>query len=170
MPTVAVRALTGAREEMAELQRVLEQAPQYAERITGAPPGHADAQSTYSALPEGKDYDDKFVLGIYAGSTMVGCADLIRGYPDAATAMLGLLVIAEPWQRRGLGSAAYREIEGFIRAWGSCSRVRLGVVGTNRQVLPFWRRQGFAETGETRPYRYGPIVSEILLMDKRLAP
>lgn len=38
---------------MAELQRVIEEAPAYAHLITGVPPGPADAQSTYTMLPEG---------------------------------------------------------------------------------------------------------------------
>lgn len=64
---VTLRLLRGGREEMSTLQRVLEAAPIYAERVTGVPPGQADAQSMYSALPPGKGYEDKFVLGIYAG-------------------------------------------------------------------------------------------------------
>ena len=62
---LTLRALAGETEEMRELQRVLGEAPTYAQRITGLPPGKADAQSTYSALPEGKSYDDKFVFGIF---------------------------------------------------------------------------------------------------------
>lgn len=160
-----LRLLQGEREEMRELQRVLEEAPHYAERITGAPPGAADAQSTYSALPEGKSYEDKFVFGIYAGGEMVGCADVIRGWPRADTAHVGLLLIAEPHQRRGHGRAAYHALEKQIRAWGA-KRVRIGVVRTNEDVLPFWKLLGFAPTGEVKPYRYGPVVSEVLILEK----
>jgi RimJ/RimL family protein N-acetyltransferase len=165
---VELRPLQGERAEMAALQRVLEGAPRYAELITGAPPGPADAQSTYSALPEGKWYDDKFVFGIYCGADMVGCADLIRGYPDPHTAWLGLLLVAEAFERRGFGSAACRELEAVIRSWGSCQRIRLSVVRVNAQALRFWRKVGFAPTGETKPYRYGALVSEHILLEKRL--
>jgi GNAT superfamily N-acetyltransferase len=152
---------------MADLQRVLEGAPQYAELVTGAPPGPADAQSTYSGLPEGKSYEDKFVFGICCGADMVGCADLIRGYPDRHTAWLGLLLVAKAFERRGFGSAAYRELEAVVRSWG-CKRIRLSVVRANAQALPFWRKLGFAPTGETKPYRYGAVVSEHILLEKRL--
>jgi Homeodomain-like domain len=37
------------------------------------------------------------------------------------------------------------------------------------QVLGFWRRMGFAETGEVRPYRYDKLQSEAILMDKPVA-
>src|SRR5205807_10184597 len=94
-PTVTIRLLDGAHAEMRELQRVLEEAPVYTHRITGVPPGRADAQSTYTALPEGKSCADKFVFAVNRGSEMVGCADLIRGYPGAARALLGLLLVSE---------------------------------------------------------------------------
>ena len=50
----------------------------------------------------GKSYDDKFVFGIYCGADMVGCADLIRGYPDADTAWLGLLLVVSALTAWGL--------------------------------------------------------------------
>jgi GNAT superfamily N-acetyltransferase len=131
---VELRLLHGEPAEMADLQRVLEGAPQYAELVTGAPPGPADAQSTYSGLPEGKSYEDKFVFGIYCGADMVGCVDLIRGYPDRPTAWLGLLLVAKAFERRGFGSAAYRELEAVVRSWGSCKRIRLSVVRANAVV------------------------------------
>jgi uncharacterized protein len=166
---VTLRLLEGGATEMAELQRVLEAAPTYAQLVTGSPPGPADAQSTYTILPEGKSYEDKFVFGVYLGSAMVGCIDLIRGYPDPQVAHLGLLLIAEPFQNRGIGRSAYRLVEEYIRALGGCSTVRAAVVRTNEAVLPFWHKVGFAPTGEVKPYRYSNVVSEIIILAKRLA-
>ena len=165
---VTLRVLAGETEEMRELQRVLEEAPTYAQRITGLPPGRADAQSTYSALPEGKSYADKFVFGIFRGTEMVGCADLIRGYPRPATAMLGLLLVSERHQQQGIGRLAYGLLEQFVQGWGVCDRIRIGVVRTNKQVIPFWTRRGFAATGELRPYRYASVTSEIVVFEKPL--
>jgi len=153
---------------MAELQAVLEACPTYAQRVTGLPVGAADAQSTYTVLPEGKSYDDKFVFGVYLGRRMVGCIDLIRGYPDPATALIGLLLIAEPYQRKGIGNTAYRLLESEIRGWRTCSKVRLGIVRTNEAVTPFWQSLGFTPTGEVKPYRYGPVISEVVIFDKVL--
>ena len=154
---------------MRELQRVLEEAPTYAQRITGLPPGKADAQSTYSALPDGKSYRDKFVFGIVRGTEMTGCADLIRGYPRPATAMLGLLLVSERHQHQGIGRLAYGLLEQFVQGWGVCDRVRIGVVRTNEEVIPFWTRLGFAATGELRAYRYASVSSEVVVFEKPLA-
>ena len=40
------------------------------------------------------------------------------------------------------------------------------MIRTNDQVLGFWRRMGFTETGEVRPWRYDKPESEVVLMDK----
>jgi ribosomal protein S18 acetylase RimI-like enzyme len=165
---VTLRVLQGEVGDMAQLQRVIEAAPDYVQRVTGLPPGPADSQSTYTMLPEGKGYDDKFVYGIYRGDEMVGCVDLIRGWPDACTAHLGLLLVAEPFQRQGIGAAALRLVEEEVLRWGTCTTIRLGVVATNAQALPFWQRQGFVETGEVKPYRYGSVESEVVVLAKRL--
>jgi GNAT superfamily N-acetyltransferase len=167
--TLTLRVLRGEPDEMAELQRVLEAAPGYAERVTGAPPGRADAQSLYAALPPNKGYEDKFVFGIDVEGTMIGCADLIRGHPDAHTAHLGLLLLAEPFQKKGFGSAAYRAIEDCVRHWGPAwKRVRIGVVGTNEEVSSFWEKLGFVRTGEAKPYRCGNVVSKTIVLVKAL--
>lgn len=156
---VTLRQLEGNDDDMGALQRVLESAPTFAERHTGAPPGAADAQSTYSILPEGKSYDDKFVIGVFLRGEMVGCIDIIRGYPTENVANLGLLLVAEPYQRAGIGRLAYAQLEQIVQAWGSCDRVRLGVTLKNSEVIAFWRKLGFSETGEERPYTYGSVQS-----------
>jgi RimJ/RimL family protein N-acetyltransferase len=169
-PVVTLRILEGEPVDMAALQAVIEGAPVYAQLVTGASPGAADAQSVYTMLPPGKGYDDKFVLGIEADGAMVGCIDCIRGYPDASTAYVGLLLIAEKHRRRGLGRAACRALEACVSRWDGITRVRLGVLRTNEDARRFWLAQGFRATGETKPYRYGPIVTATLLFEKRLVP
>ena len=165
---VTIRLMQDNHEDMAALQRVLESAPTYAERVTGAPPGAADAQSMFTILPEGKSYDDKFVFGIFLGGQMIGCIDIIRGYPAASTATVGLLLVAEQYQRTGVGRLAYAELERLVQAWDSCVRVRLGVVMTNSDVVAFWRKLGFSETGEMRPYDYRSVHSRTMIMEKSL--
>ena len=58
----------------------------------------------------------------------------------------------------------------LLPRWPWARRLRLGVVRTNDQVLGFRRRMGFTDTGEVRPWRYGKLESESILMDKHLPP
>lgn len=163
-----MRQLAGEREEVEALQEVFEASPDYMNRITGLPPGRADGQSTFLILPEDKSYDDKLVYRIYWEERMVGCVDVVRGYPTDEYAWIGLLLIAEPYQRRGIGALAYDLVEKEIRTWPAIRKIRLGVVRTNEQVLPFWRKMGFVETGEVKPYRYARVASETLVLEKTL--
>ena len=165
---LTLRLLTGATGEMAELQSVLEAAPDYFARVTGSPPGRAEAQSTFTALPPHKTYEDKFVWGLYADEAMIGCADVIRGYPTPEKAIIGLLLIGEPWQRRGLGRAFAALIEQTIGAWPEVVTLRIGVVASNPGAVAFWRKLGYRETGEIKPAGDG-IVREVAVLEKPVA-
>jgi RimJ/RimL family protein N-acetyltransferase len=164
---LTLRLLTGQRAEMAALQRVLEAAPAYFLTVTGLPPGNAEAQSTYTALPPEKTDEDKFVWGLYAGASMIGCADVIRGYPVREKAVIGLLLLAEPWQHRGLGRPFATLIEQAICAWPEIERLRLGVTASNTTALSFWRKLGYRETGEVKSPPPG-MVAEVHVFEKPL--
>jgi RimJ/RimL family protein N-acetyltransferase len=160
--------ITGAPGEMAALQAVLEAAPRFFECTTGLPAGAAEAQSEVTALPPGKTYDDKFVWGLYADDAMIGCADVVRGWNTREKAIIGLLLLAEPWQGRGLGRAFAALVEDAVAAWPEITTLRLGVVATNHDAHAFWRRLGFRETGEVKTAT-PPFVADIVVLEKPLA-
>jgi RimJ/RimL family protein N-acetyltransferase len=164
---LTLRLLTGAPAEMDALQRVFEAAPGYFHAVTGLPPGEAEAQSEFTALPPGRSYDDKFVWGLYRGDEMIGCADVLRGYPDPSRAVIGLLLITERWQRQGLGRAFATLVEQNIAAWPQIERFRLGVIASNPGALAFWHRMGYVETGEVKPTA-PPFRAEIIVLEKPL--
>ena len=161
---LTMRPLTGARGEMAALQAVLEAAPDYFLRVTGGPP-RAEAQNLFTALPQGKTYDDKHVWGLYLGEVMIGCADVIRGYPRGDTAVIGLLLLAERWQGRGLGRAFAALVLRAIAQWSEIATLRIGVAETNPRALAFWRALGFRETGEVKPAARG-VVAAVRVLEK----
>ena len=154
---------------MAALQAVLEAAPRYYDAVTGLPPGPAEAQSLITDLPPGKSYDDKLVFALYAGAAMIGCADVIRGWNAPHKAIIGLLLLAESRQGRGLGRAFALLVERAIAArWPEIDTLRLGVVASNDGALPFWRALGFVETGEVKT---GPPQwrADVIVLEKPLA-
>ena len=164
---VTLREVTGEPEELAALQRIFESDEDFALRVTGHPPGPADAQSTLMFVPEGSSPDDKAPFGVWAGDELVGVLDLLLRYPDDETVYLGLLLIDRDRQGQGIGAAACQALErDLLPRWPWVRRLRLSVVRTNEQVLGFWRRMGFTETGEVRPWRYDKLESESILMDK----
>ena len=165
---VTVRPLECTPFAIANVQRVFDATPGYFVQVTGQPAASTKADVLWSSLPVGKRPDDKFVYGIFDDEQMVGCADVIRAFPDSATAFIGLFLIAETHQREGIGRSAYHVLEDALRSWRECSRILLAVVRANAGVLRFWEKVGFAQTGETRPYRHGSVVSETIMLSKTL--
>lgn len=95
------------------------------------------------------------------GGELVAVVDLLRGYPDAAVAFVGLLQVRGGWQGRGIGRAAYRLVERYVTgSWPEVRRLRLAVVDTNAELAaPFWGRLGFEATGEAKAYENGVVRS-----------
>lgn len=157
-------------EDVGQVQELIESDAGYAERITGYPPGAADAQSLLMGRPEGLAEGAKVVLGVFDGTRLVAVVDLLRGYPVEGKAFIGLLEVHGEYQGRGLGGAAYGLVERYVGAsWPEVRTLRLAVVDTNAEVATgFWRRQGFEPTGEEKPYRYDKLVSTVSLYEKRL--
>lgn len=78
---------------MLTLQGVLEAAPAYYRTVTGLPPGPAEAQSTFTALPPDKTYAGFARLGI--APTPLPCAPF-------EAAVIVCFVIAPSRRRRGI--------------------------------------------------------------------
>src|SRR5262245_521472 len=76
-------------------------------------PGFA-AELLEAPPPPGVSKAATFVLGLVEkGGAWVGLAHLVLGYPTETTVFLGLLLVAEPKQRKGLG----KEFLDGIYAW-----------------------------------------------------
>jgi len=153
-------------EQMIALQELFAAAPDYCMRVIGHIPGVDEMHGP--ALPPGKTSKDDYFFGIYLASQMIGCADLLRGYPDEKTAFLGLLLIAESYQNRGLGVRACAELEKLALTWPEISVIRGSVVQSNDIVVSFWERMGAVDTGLRRPYTIGNVASESIILEKNL--
>ena len=132
---IQIRRLS--KEDAPELQKVLEAAPRYSLNVSGELQPKSAADEVFGALPEGFDSACKFVFGIELDSQIIGCIDVLRGFPKGNTAMLGLLLLSEKFQGRGKGRVAYLEFEKYILQWHEINRVRISVVLTNDEVLGF---------------------------------
>jgi len=130
--------------DAAALFSLLQQALGFSLVVHGRLPNLEDATEAISEVPPGKDMKDKFFGGYWQNGVLVGCMDLIRGYPEPDIAYLGLLVFSEARQGQGLGVLALAHIANLSRSWG-CTALRLAVVDRNARALAFWQREGFRE-------------------------
>lgn len=107
---VTVRPIAASAENEAAVQALHERAADYVHRVWGLPPDPDSGREFFERLPPGRSREHKHTFGVFDGERLVGCIDLVRGWPDEATAVIGLLL--EPAVRgRGVGCLAYEAIE-----------------------------------------------------------
>lgn len=159
------RALVGG--DADALQDLLESVPDYAERITGYPPGPSDGLSALLSVPDGFDSSGKHGYGLWDGPVLVAFADVLVGYPSDRFAFIGLLVVRGDRQGAGLGMTLHDAVVERVRTVPTVERLRLGIVATNAAVAePFWRAVGYEPTGERKPYRYDHLESTVALWER----
>jgi ribosomal protein S18 acetylase RimI-like enzyme len=76
-------------------------------------------------------------------------------------------LLAEDWQRRGIGRAFAALVESRIASWPEIVRFRIGVVASNSGALAFWRKLGYRETGEVKTNP--EFVREVIVLEKPVA-
>lgn len=109
------------------------------------------------AVPPGKTLSDKYFIGFYDGETLAAMMDLITGYPNSATAYIGLFMVDAAQQGRGTGSALIADCKQALRA-EQFKTLRLAIDEGNPQSKAFWRKNGFALTGQRTPNENGAYL------------
>jgi len=153
-------------EDRSQLRAVFFGAPAYALLTEGKLPSDEHVDDFLTALPPGCKAETKYPFAVCLGPAMIGCADLIRGWPKPDTCHIGLLLLAETYQGRGLGTSAFGEIERVASTWSEIRRLRIAVVDANRMAFPFWERLGFAATGSR--LKNSTFVSDVVVMERSL--
>lgn len=100
-----------------------------------------------SALPPGKNQNDKFYIGFFEGEILAAVMDLILGYPTQDTAFIGLFMMNAKYQNQGIGSRIIKECAAHLRKSGY-TKIRLGVDKGNPQSNAFWKKNGFTVVNE----------------------
>jgi ribosomal protein S18 acetylase RimI-like enzyme len=94
---------------------------------------------------------------------------------DGEAWYLGMLTVRPDLQDRGLGRALLAAAEAEAAAAGA-RRIRMTVVSIRDTLIAWYRRRGYAPTGEIRPFPYGdPLFGEpkrpdleFVVLEKRL--
>lgn len=120
----------------------------FSQRVEGRSPQFGDVEALFTTLPPNVDAPRKHVIGMFQDAALVAVADIVQGWPDDRTNYIGLLQVGAPHQGQGFAGHLHERIVSSYPA----SRWRLSVVGTNAQVIPFWRSLGYEPTGEEKPW------------------
>lgn len=156
------------------LQRVYEETPAYwlLHDLPSVVPGQAERD-----LDEAAKVAGRYMLGIVrrlqrtnpqAGAELVGLLDYRLHWPDENICYLGMIMVAEPYQRTGIGRKAWRLLLGWLKKEAETDIVRLGVEQFNSGALKFFQSLGFQLTGEANRVRSGEKLVRYLSMEYRL--
>lgn len=95
---------------------------------------------------------DSVVLVLDDGSKIVACCHLER---RAERAYFGMFAVDPLQQGGGLGSVVLAHAEEFARSrWGS-SHQEMTVIRQRTELIAFYERRGYVDTGERSPFPYG---------------
>ncbi len=139
------RAVPAMRQRAPELQACLDGAPGYFEQLEGAP---AAPQAAARLLADAEADPDRrvFLLEPRQGGPPLGLLDLYLHQPEPLVAHVGLLLLREAVQGRGLGREV---VEGLSRALAAAgfTELRASVTDETLGAREFWERLGFAPAG-----------------------
>ena len=145
---VELRLLRNPSEQtVTDLTEVVLGAPEYCQICEGRLPKAEDIPEMLSALPPNCQIEQKYFFGVYVGEKMIGCADVIRGWPTLNQCHIGLLLLAEKYQGQGYGKHTFTELRSCFIEWPEIKKLRIAVVESNQKAFPFWHGMGFRETG-----------------------
>ncbi len=172
MPDVALFPLN--RQEHADaLQQVYRGAPGYWRmyNLSGSPFGQAALD-----LQEAEETPGRALMGIallpaqgaQAGPQMVGCIDLRLDFPREGLASIGAIMVAEAFQRRGIGRAAWERLASWLAGPARMRTARAGVEQFNGPALAFFQAIGFHHTGEATRTVVGAKLVRLLYMEAPL--
>ncbi|WP_111828178.1 GNAT family N-acetyltransferase [Acinetobacter colistiniresistens] len=150
--------------DIANIQAVFEATPNYFKLIQGHQVEKNAARNDLKAVPTGHPFTAKFFYAIYHKEQMIGCIDILQGYPESSIVFIGLLLFIESHQGLGYGSQAVNFISGLAHTWGG-DRLRIAVVQSNVSAFVFWSKQGFVELYRKELSAY---VAPVIVMERPL--
>jgi RimJ/RimL family protein N-acetyltransferase len=172
-PVVSLFPLNAA-DHTDALQAVYRASPHYWQmyHLPGSPAGQAERDLEATAETPGRT-----MMGIAlrvdesdpAGFEMVGVVDFRMHWPDEDVVYLGMIMVAEAYQRQGIGRAAWRLLAPWLAQSAQMKTARAGVEQFNPGALKFLQSVGFQLTGDTSRVQSGKRWVRLLYMDYDLA-
>lgn len=156
-------------EQEEAVQSVLEKAPQYYQRVEGVAsvPKHM-ARKELEGKPskQSPTYEKVFLL-VHWNNVVVGVVDLHKDHPAVSDVYIGLLLLSEEYQSKGLGKKTYEAVETFSKSQLRASRIVLGVANDN-DVSGYWIKMGFSFNKKTYTWKGEEKEVFVREMEKKL--
>ncbi len=153
--------------DLQDLQSLFERAGDYFELATGQPPASDEAPRAFVAGPPTKSVNDKRVVGIYEGNTLVGVLDAITDWPADGTWTVGMLLLDPAHRSAGLGSAVLSAFESYAASDGA-KTLRTALVEHHERGRVFLERAGYV-ADSTPPGAPPDVPSAVIVFTKSIS-
>jgi GNAT superfamily N-acetyltransferase len=96
---------------------------------------------------------DSLIVVAEQDGRLVACAHLRKH--DAASCAFGMFSVHPTLQGRGVGDAVLRECERLAKDRLRCTRIDMRVIAQRMELIPWYLRRGYTDTGTRHPFPYG---------------
>ncbi|MDW8317464.1 MAG: GNAT family N-acetyltransferase [Anaerolineae bacterium] len=165
-PPITLRPLTT--DDAPALQGVYDRCADYFRLASGGAWEGAPPDQAHHDLAEAAQDDGRYLLGIYLAEELVGVIDLRLADPGPYDVRLGLIALAEPYRRQGLGRWALRILEEWLRRATPTEAVVAAVAANDYASQAFFRACGYTFSGQATRVAVGDFRLRFLAMRKSL--
>ncbi len=119
----------------------------------------ADAEQTIA---------ESMIASQAAPGELIGLLDFRLHWPDEQIVSMGMIMVAEPYQRRGIARQAWTLLQPWLTAQAQMQKARVTVEQFNPTALKFFESVGFRLTGEANRIKVGDKFVRLLAMEMSL--
>ena len=153
------------------VQEIYFNSPTYFRRVDGSEPTEGMAIKDILDVPpkHGSNYVKIAALIFDENKFPIGYTDLHVNYRCLGMVYLGLLILREDVQGKGLGRKSYELIEKYLLDHFDIEKIYLGVSNHNL-VQDYWEKMGFIPNGFTYTWKGENKESVVTELEKQLKP
>ncbi len=145
---------------------IFKSSPEYFEKVEGCQPSIELAKKFILDRPDKtiESYYNEFLIINYEGE-QIGVLELHLNHPEDKHGYIGLFLLKNSHQGRGLGKACYLVAEDYMKRALGCDKIRLGVSEFNN-VGQFWQKMGFKLNGNSFSWHGEKKNNQVLEYEK----
>jgi len=131
--------------------------------VEGRTPNSNDSARILEELPRGKQYFDKFVLGIFdRHDKLIGVMDLIKDFPIKGEWVIGRLMLDPTVRGIGIGKNVHEYVKNQMLQTDA-AQIRICISENNTEAYGFCKNLGYKELGRKK-YKMGNKYNVFIIM------
>ncbi|KAJ7179332.1 acyl-CoA N-acyltransferase [Mycena filopes] len=115
-----------------------------------------------TVLEKLQDKNARVLVAVEDGQ-ILGCCEIVQ--VDTGTAYFGMFAVEPRLQTGGIGRKILAHAEATAGAEWGVSRVEMTVIWQREELIAWYKRRGYTDSGETRPFPVDKLINGVALRD-----